>query len=567
MPEHDKQEWYEDTIKQYEEMLRYNKHAWYVDVQSDTEHLVSFRTVSPSTGENIWDVIIGLLCKDSLSDKYTQIGPDPLEGDPYERQNTYAFLQGQSSKTLVLLGHIDTVGTQDYGTLEDSSLSPHALAQKRDELGPVLEGTATNDWMFGRGTVDMKSGVAVNIALMRYFASRSTPPPLSLLFFATVDEENESAGVLQAVRFLTRMREQYKLTYVGAINTDYTTALYPGDPHRYMYNGTIGKLLPSFLCVGRESHVGTPFNGLDANLLAAELIRNLSMNDELCDVQHEQVTAPPVTLKATDLKTHYNVQLPSIAYFYLNVLTFTTTPDALLARLRQFADSALAEVLRRVDEAEIRWQTTSAIQSPATSPREGVILTYAELYEEMVQRLGQQQIQAELDKVEKSLPTAMDTRERSLHLVHKLWTLSGRQGPAVVLYYSPPYYPHVAATKDTLHDALNAVIAAHPEVPLVQQEYYPYLSDLSYLRLDAGIDTSALKANMPVWKQPTDEGKQGGSYYLPFEAIEKLNIPVVNFGPYGQGAHQRNEGVVMSYSFDTLPQLIYETIEELARRL
>ncbi len=567
MPEHDKQEWYEDTIKQYEDMLHSDKHAWFLDVQNYTEHLVSFRTVSPGIGENIWDVIIGLLCKDSLVDKYTQIGPDPLEGDPYERQNTYAFLQGQSAKTLVLLGHIDIVGTQDYGTLEDSSLSPHALAQKRDELGPVLEGTAPNDWMFGRGTADMKSGVAVNIALMRYFASRSTPPPLSLLFLATVDEENESAGVLQAVRLLTRMRDQYKLTYVGAINTDYTTAQYPSDLHRYVYNGTIGKLLPSFLCVGRESHVGTPFNGLDANLLAAELIRNLSMNDELCDVQHGQVTAPPVTLKATDLKTHYNVQLPSTAYFYLNVLTFNTTSEALLALLRRFAESALTEVLRRVDEAEIRWQTSSGIHSPATSPREGIILTYAELYEEMVQRLSQQQVQAELDKVEESLPTTMDTRERSLHLVHKLWTLSSRQGPAVVLYYSPPYYPHVAATEDALHDALNAVIAAHPEVPLVQQEYYPYLSDLSYLRLDAGIDTSALKANMPVWKQPTDEGKQAGSYYLPLEAIKKLNIPVVNFGPYGQGAHQRNEGVVMSYSFDILPQLICETIEELARRL
>lgn len=566
MAEHNTHEWYEDIVKQYEDML-HNKTAWYLDVMSFTEDLVMFRTVSPSTDENIWSWIIGLLCKDSLADKYTQIGPDPIEGDPYERQNTYAFLQGQSSKTLVLLGHIDTVGTQDYGTLEDDALSPHALLRKRDELGPVLEGTDPKDWMFGRGSVDMKSGVAVNIALMRYFASRTTPPPLSLLFLATVDEENESAGVLQAVRFLTRMREQHELTYVGVINTDYTTALYPGDLHRYVYNGTIGKLLPSFLCVGRESHVGTPFNGLDANLLAAELIRDLSMNDELCDVQHGQVTAPPVTLKATDLKTHYNVQLPSMAYFYLNILTFTTTPDALLTRLRQFAESALAKVLRKVDETEARWRTTSGIQSQAAEPREGVVLTYAELYEEMVQRLGKEQVQTELDTVWESLPATMDTRERSLHLVQKLWTLSGRQGPSIVLYYSPPYYPHVAATKDALHDALNAVIAAHPEVPLVQQEYYPYLSDLSYLRLDTGIDTSALKANMPVWKQPTSEGKQGGSYYLPLEAIEKLNIPVVNFGPYGQGAHQRNEGVVMSYSFETLPQLICETIEELAHRL
>ncbi len=565
MAEQNKHEWYEDIVKQYEDMLHYNKHSWYLDVMQFTEELVTLRTVSPSNDENIWGWILGQLGKDSCN--YTQIGIDTVEGDPYERHNTYAYLQGQSSKTLVLLGHIDTVGTADYGTLEEHSLSPHALTQKRDELGPTLEGIDTNDWMFGRGSVDMKSGIAVNIALMRYFASQPTSPPLSLLFLATPDEENESAGVLQAVRFLTRMREQYELTYVGAINTDYTTAQYPGDPHRYIFNGTIGKLLPSFLCIGRESHVGTPFSGLDANLLSAELIRNLSMNDELCDVQHGQVTAPPVTLKATDLKTHYNVQLPSSAYFYLNVLTFTTLPDALLLRLRRFAESALATVLARVDKTEARWRNTSNQHSSTVHPRTGDVLTYAELYSEVLERSGAEQVQAELDTVWESLPTTMDTRERSLHLVHKLWTLSGRQGPAIVLYYSPPYYPHVAATKDALHDALNAVITAHPEVPLVQQEYYPYLSDLSYLRLDSGIDTSALKANMPVWKQPTSEGKKAGSYYLPLEAIEKLNIPVVNFGPYGQGAHQRNEGVVMWYSFETLPQLIYETIEELARRL
>ena len=163
------------------------------------------------------------------------------------------------------------------------------------------------------------------------------------------------------------------------------------------------------------------------------------------------------------------------------------------------------------------------------------------------------------------LPTTIDSREQSLHLVHRLWTLSSRQGPAVVLYYSPPYYPHVSSTQGPLQEAITEVMAAHPEIPLMRQAYFPYLSDLSYLRLDDGIDTSVLKANMPVWKEQTNRESRG--YYLPLEAIKKLNIPVVNFGVYGQGAHQRNEGVLMSYSFGTLPELICETIEGLARRL
>ncbi|GAC1629592.1 MAG: M20/M25/M40 family metallo-hydrolase [Ktedonobacteraceae bacterium] len=549
-------------------MRKHSEHTWYEDVRQYTKLLTSVGSVSPGKGEyQAAGAVLMLLYEDVGGETYTQIGLDQIENDPYERQNVYAFLKGQSTSTIVLLGHFDTVGTQDYGTLESLALEPDALRSKRAELGSVLEGTDPNDWMFGRGVADMKSGVAVNIALMHYFAQYAPDIPLSVLFLATPDEENESAGILQAVHLLIRLREQYNLNYIGAINTDYTTAQYTGDLHRYIYTGTVGKLLPSFLCIGRESHVGTPFNGLDANLLTAELIRAVSMNDELCDVAHGQITAPPVTLRATDLKTHYNVQLPLTAYFYLNVLTFTTTPEALLERLRQYAEMALGEVLGRIDKIEARWRKASGEQERVAQPRTGVVLTYSELYEETLQRLGEQQVYAELDAEWQRCPATLDKRERSLHLVYRLWTLSGRQGPAIVIYYSPPYYPHVASTQGALHDAITKVIVAHPELPLVQQEYFPYLSDLSYLRLDADIDPSTLKANMPIWKEPTAQGTHAGAYCVPLEAIEKLNIPVVNFGVYGQGAHQRDEGVLMSYSFGTLPELLCETIEQLARSL
>ena len=540
--------------------------TWYKDVQRYTKQLVHINSVSPNKGEQrVAETILSLLHEGVKQETYTRIGFDTLENDPHQRQNVYAFLQGQSTSTVVLLGHFDTVGIQDYGELEPYALDPDALWDRRAELGPVLAGTDSDDWMFGRGTGDMKSGVAVNIALMHYFAQNAPDIPLSILFIATPDEENESAGILQAVHLFTRLREQYDLNYVGVFNTDVTTAQYMGDPHRYMYTGTVGKLLPSFLCIGRESHVGTPFQGFDANLLAAELIRAVSMNDELCDISDGQITAPPVTLRSTDLKTHYNTQIPLTAYFYLNVLTFSTTPEQLLERLRHYAESSLQEVLTRVDKTEARWRTIAGVQETAPLTRSGIVLTYAELYQETVQQLGEQRITHELQSEWERLPATLDSREQSLHLVHKLWTLSGRQGPAVVLYYSPPYYPHVATPQGPLQDALTEVIAAHPEVPLVRQAYFPYLSDLSYLRLDASVDTTILKANMPIWKEPTAQGTRG--YYLPFEAIEKLDIPIVDFGVYGQGAHQRNEAVLMSYSFGTLPELICETIERLANRL
>ena len=547
------------------------KSNWFDTVREYTERLVRIRGISPGPGEiRVAHEVLHLLHADGMSDSYTLSGLDPLEGDSYGRQNAYAFLRGRSPDTLVLLGHIDTVDTQDYGSLEPWSLNPSELAGRLDALlGKEARGESAgdlSDWMFGRGVGDMKSGVAINIALMRRLAEDACQGrlPISVVMLATPDEENESVGVLQAVPFLLHLRERYGLKYLGALNTDYVTALYPGDPHRYIYSGSIGKLLPNFLCIGRESHVGLPFIGLDANLIVAELIRDLSMNDALCDVVPGQIAAPPVTLHASDLKTHYDVQLPFAAYFYLNVLTLTTTPAELLRRLQQRAETVLTQLLHHVDETEQRWREASGEHGwqERFQPRAGVVLSYAELYGEMVQQFGEEYVVAEVAAEWERWPATLDKRERSLYIVRRLWTLSGRQGPAIIIYYAPPYYPSVASTAGILQDAVTAVVKAHPEVQLEQRPYFPYLSDMSYLRLDPGVDLTALTANMPVWSTSATDA-QPGSYSLPLEAIRQLALPVINWGSFGRGAHRRDEGVLMSYTFGLLPQLLYEMIERL----
>ena len=551
---------------------------WYDTIRHYTERLVAIRSVSPGVGENrVVGEVLRLLHANGLESVYASSGLDPLPGDPWERHNAFAFLRGLSPRTIVLLGHIDTVDTADYESLEPWALDPAGLAARQNVLAELTPGLAEDhaafpgDWMFGRGSADMKSGLAVNIAVMRHLAgiARAGRLPLSVVFLATPDEENESAGVLQAVHFLLHLRQQYGLEYLGAINTDTTLALYPGDEHRYIFTGTAGKLLPSFLVIGRASHVGTPFEGIDANLLAAELIRDLSMNDELCDVAGEQITAPPVTLHASDLKDRYDVQLPYMAYFYLNVLTFTSEPGELLERLRLWAGSALERVLQQIDETERRWLLLSGDDTRAEQhrSRSSIVLTYAELLSEVWQRLGPERVQAELATMLENMPGELDARQRCLRLVRHLWTLSGQEGsykygPAVVIYYSPPYYPHVAATPCLLHKVVAAVAAAHPELNLKVQEYYPFISDISYLRLNPDMDLAALTANIPTWREP-DRPAYPGTYSLPLAAIQQLGLPVVDIGPYGRSVHQRDERVLMSYSFGVLPQLICEVIERL----
>jgi arginine utilization protein RocB len=546
---------------------------WFEPTREFMLRLVKIRSVSPSAAENdVAREVVRILGEGGLESSYAALGLDPIESDQYGRANAYAFLRGASSRTIVLLGHIDTVPTADYGALEEFALDPQALHERRDALAAITPGLAEeiarygDDLLFGRGTIDMKAGVAANIAVMRALAERSQQEalPLSVVLLATPDEENESAGVLQAVRFLLRLREEHGLEYLGAINTDYTTARYPDDPHRYVFTSTIGKLLPSFLVIGKESHVGDPFDGVDADLLAAELIADLSMNPDLCDVVRGQKAPPPVTLRATDLKVGYDVQLPFAAYFYLNVLTLSSGPAELLARLRERVEATLARVLERLRRAEERWARLTADETPLHALREGTVMTLAELREATEARLGVDTVNADLAALNKALPTTLDKRERSLRLAQRLWTLSGLSGPAVVLYYSPPYYPHAQAAPGALHQAMAAVAADHPELQLQTIEFYPYISDMSYLRLDPGMDLAALKANMPWWSDEFPPAS--GAYSLPLDEIAQLGLPMINLGPYGWGAHQRGERLLQSYSFGVLPQLIVEVIERLGAR-
>src|SRR5690242_4861250 len=130
---------------------------WYDNVRQYTTRLVGISSVSPGRGEiEVAEEVLNLLRADGLEDAYTVSGLDPLVDDPWGRQNAYAFLRGVRPRTIVLLGHIDTVGTEDYGPLEPWAIDPEGLAARLDalvDLVPELAGDLAShpdDWMFGR---------------------------------------------------------------------------------------------------------------------------------------------------------------------------------------------------------------------------------------------------------------------------------------------------------------------------------------------------------------------------------------------------------------------------------
>lgn len=146
----------------------------------------------------------------------------------------------------------------------------------------------------------MKSGLAVHLSLLE-MAGQSTFFG-NLLFISVPDEEANSVGMRAAVPHLLQLKKKYDLDYRVALNSEPMFSLYPGDHHRYIYTGSIGKIMPGFLCCEKETHVGEPFLGLNSNLMASLVTAEIELNTDLCD-QDEGKPAPPTNLIQRGLKS------------------------------------------------------------------------------------------------------------------------------------------------------------------------------------------------------------------------------------------------------------------------
>ena len=115
----------------------------------------------------------------------------------------------------------------------------------------------------------MKSGIALEMCLIGAL-SRLESFPANVLFLAVPDEENTSAGMRGAVPWLVRLRNEWELEYTACLNSEPSVGG-RGIPAGGVYVGTIGKIMPFYLCVGKEAHVGDYYEGVSASLLTSYL--------------------------------------------------------------------------------------------------------------------------------------------------------------------------------------------------------------------------------------------------------------------------------------------------------
>ncbi|MFT9848565.1 M20/M25/M40 family metallo-hydrolase [Aneurinibacillus sp. REN35] len=489
--------------------------------------------------------------------------------DNVTRSNVLACVRGtktKSQRTIILMGHIDTVGIDDYGQLKDVACNPDALmtALRKESLPSSIQAQLeSNEWLFGRGVLDMKSGVASNLYLLRYYAEHPEELAGNLVLVAECDEEDSSHGILSALYPLKEWEEQYGFDYIAAINSDLVSPRYEGDTNRYVYKGTVGKLLPSFYITGAETHVGACFEGLDPNFIASELTRLIDYNPELCDEAYGEITAPPVSLKQMDLKPSYTVQTALAAYVYYNFLVYSWSPKEVLEKLKSYATQAFDHALELFDQ-RYRTYCERSGEPYQKAPWTTRVYTYEELHEQLTDEWGERYTtHMTAYRQELAEDPSLDSRMYAARVVEEAWKWMKDKRPAIIVFYSSIYSPRVELTDQTekernLSAALEEAVAyvqPHYEHPIQIRHFFPYISDMSFVALsddEESIQSEA--ANNPSF---------GYKYNVDYDAIRALNVPVINVGPYGYDAHKKYERTEIKFSLEIVPNITNRMIRSL----
>ena len=158
----------------------------------------------------------------------------------------------------------------DYGALKSLAFEPERLrgkmiARLRETGGHAL---ALNDLESG-DYLPAADSRHEGRALQRDSRLEAHEGDGNLLLVATPDEEDRSAGMRAAAPQIEALAAEQGLDMTLAINLDSIADDGDGSFGRSIAFGSIGKLLLTAFVVGREAHACYPFQGINANYLAA----------------------------------------------------------------------------------------------------------------------------------------------------------------------------------------------------------------------------------------------------------------------------------------------------------
>lgn len=466
--------------------------------------------------------------------------------DPLERYSLFALVRGEGTRTLLLTGHYDVVSTENYRGLEPLACNPEALRAAlledlrsgvRNETDAKTLRDLEADFLPGRGLLDMKSGLAAGLGVLKAWSEHPGRSG-NLLFVAVPDEEVASHGMKSVVRQLPEVCRSRSLSLELAINLDVSS-----EPALFL--GSVGKLLPFVLFVGRPSHVGAPFSGVNPALLAADFVMQVEANPAHGDAAGRTAyPAPPSVLYQRDNRTHYDVTTPATAFCAVNVLTHHRSPREVLEIFKTLAGESLGRCLALLHEREAEFERRSGTDAglrswPSSVLSFGALLERAKSLDPVA-----------TEHIIRDTAPAAEPVDRCNSVVQALVHLASLDGPAAVVGFAPPYYPRSEVDQARHGEVLERVKREVERTGgIAIRPFFDGISDMSFFSPSGDAEAQAfVAAHTPLFQATT--------------APSALSCPIVNLGPWGYDYHQSLERVNTPYAFETLPDLLRRIAEE-----
>nr|WP_319488749.1 M20/M25/M40 family metallo-hydrolase [uncultured Caproiciproducens sp.] len=531
-------------------------HQHEIDTDEMVRFLLDFCAVNTVNGSEHGENNGAQFLYDSLKNvDYFKNHPDCLclqtvEDDPLGRCNLVAFLKAPhpTKKTIILSGHIDTVDTEVCGALKNLAFHPaeYTAALLRTDLKEeVRRELQSGGYLAGRGIADMKSGLAAQWAVMKYYAGNMENLNVNLLWIPVIDEENNANGIHQAIRYFSSLQQQgYEL--LCCVDSEPTITPDSKECGR-IYLGTIGMVTPFVLSVGKESHVGEYYEGISAALMAFHLGIAVENNPAFTETYKGKEYPPICCLRTMDFRKSYSVTVPSRFAMYFNYLFVNKRPGEILDLITSLSLSSSQKAFAQIGK-------------PGMAAR---VMTFEELCMEYEKKTGNN-TEESLNEFIRQCPREMDIQDCCLNFVNDLCGIVNVESPAFVVGFLPPYCPsRVNQRENAAELKIEAIVQKLIEsrkkdnVVIELSEVYEGISDLSELGFQGDSrDISLLKKNLV--------GLNAGTPYN-FEEMQKLDIPVVNIGAIGKDAHKLGERLFLPYFKEVLPKLLMDFINEMQK--
>jgi arginine utilization protein RocB len=468
-------------------------------------------------------------------------GKQAVLNDPWHRHIVWALRDNGSDKTVILYGHHDTVDVTAYGTIQHIARDPEALANYFRSTD-ALPDDHIEDWLFGRGSCDMKAGLTIGISALE----QGDGP--NILFVSVPDEEAESAGMRYAARWLDEFKQERLLKFTLSVLLE---PHMKSNPDEFpVYTGSVGKMMPFIFVKGDAVHAGEAFSGLSALSILMEIVKAVEANTELSDFDQGQITPPPTFLGLRDLKNQYDVTTPEYAAGYFNWLFLKGSAYEKLALLKKQCVWSVEDAINQYNYSFNAYLRRQGLPSFQCCQELTVEVLY---YEELVKRVPSDfNIEAQLAATRVAYPHLSD-QMLAIEWTRILIEAVNFKTPVVVIGLLTPYYPAVsdnAYFNDKLRDPLTEALKRY-RYTLKPFPYFMGISDMSYMGTPLA-STTGIYENMPML---------GKGYSLP-APLE--GVPSICLGPWGKALHQKGERVLIRDVVKTVPgllQTIFEAVE------